>query len=399
MLRRASPLLALLVLVPVIILVAVQADDRPSSRAEGASGVAIRDETSERDPADAARVSKARPPAREVTEEERLDALARARIWRRPSTPVSRAYLGAPAHAPRELACRFVVSTPGGTTPKFDCQLESGEIVRIKYGPGAEIPSEVASTRLLRALGFGADEVTLIERLRCYGCPLEPFVTLHAVDLTRTEPLYERVIDYDEARDFEWVALERKHPARAIESDDVKGWAFFELDTVESAKGGAPRAHVDALRLLAAFLAHWDNKPENQRLVCLSRDWPEGQPCPQPFLMVQDTGAMFGPRKVDLDAWERSPIWSDRVQCAVTLAHLPYDGATFGRAEITERGRQHLGRLLVQLSEAQLTQLFASARFDRRSGVFVGSRPVADWVAAFRAKVHEITDGPPCPRR
>ena len=60
---------------------------------------------------------------------------------------------------------------------------------------------------------------------------------------------------------------------------------------MNSSIGGAPRAHVDALRLLAVFLAHWDNKAENQRLVCLSPTWTKGKPCPQPFLMLQDLGS------------------------------------------------------------------------------------------------------------
>ena len=307
---------------------------------------------------------------------------------------MGRADLGATADP--EFSCKFVISAPGGTTPKFDCELENGETIRIKYGTG-ELPSEVAATRLLRALGFGADEVTLIERLHCYGCPLEPFMTLHAVNLTLSKPLYERVIDYDKSRDMEWVARERKHPARAIKSDDVEGWAFFELDRVDPARGGAPRAHVDSLRLLAAFLAHWDNKPENQRLVCLTDDWAEGSPCPRPFLMVQDAGAMFGPKKVDLEAWTASPIWKDRASCTITLDHLPYDGATFGKAQITEAGRQHLGRLLSQLSDAQLTALFSSARFDQHRAGFDGARPVRDWVNAFKTKVREITEGPRCP--
>ena len=36
------------------------------------------------------------------------------------------------------------------------------------------------------------------------------------------------------------------------------------------------RADLDALRLLARVLAHWDNKSENQRLVCL-----DGPPRPR----------------------------------------------------------------------------------------------------------------------
>ena len=43
-----------------------------------------------------------------------------------------------------------------------------------------------------------------------------------------------------------------------------QGWAWWELKDVN-----APRVDLDALRLLAVFLAHWDNKADNQRLVCM----------------------------------------------------------------------------------------------------------------------------------
>ena len=105
-------------------------------------------------------------------------------------------------------------------------------------------------------------------------------------------------------------------PARAIETEALEGWAFHELDQIDEAKGGAPRAHVDALRLMAVFIAHWDNKSENQRLVCLSQqDWPEGRRCEKPFAMLQDVGGAFGPRKVDLGGWQSAPIWGNRETC------------------------------------------------------------------------------------
>jgi hypothetical protein len=72
------------------------------------------------------------------------------------------------------LDCHFQLSDLGGTTPKFRCALDDGSEVRVKYGFGSEIPAEAAATRLLAVLGFGADRVTLVERLRCYGCPREP---------------------------------------------------------------------------------------------------------------------------------------------------------------------------------------------------------------------------------
>jgi hypothetical protein len=332
-----------------------------------------------------------------VSDAERLDAIARAQVWREPLVPVSQAKLGSDPAAPRMVTCKFKMSALGGTTPKFDCELESGEEVRIKYGSGAEIPSEAAATRLLHALGFGADQVTLVERLRCLGCPAEPFTTMKAVEVTRAEPVYERVIDYGGHREFRWVALERKFSARPIETEKLKGWAFFELDAIDPARGGAPRAHVDALRLVAAFLAHWDNKPENQRLVCLTSPWPADTRCAQPFLMVQDVGAAFGPRKVDLDAWEQAAIWEDRASCTVTMRDLPYDGATFDRRRVTEAGRQFFGTLVGQLSNRQIADLFVGARFDHDRGLLKDARPVHEWVRAFKTRVRTIVEGAPCP--
>ena len=220
--------------------------------------------------------------------------------------------------------------------------------------------------------------MTLIERLRCYGCPAEPFSTMRAVEVTRAEPLYKHAIDYDDHQDFEWVALERKFDARPIESATVEGWAFFELDKVDAGQGGAPRAHVDALRLMAVFLAHWDNKPENQRMVCLAGNWPDGAPCPRPFLMIQDAGATFGPSKVDLDRLgERRDLGRShavhRQPCGTCRTTAPRSA----RCASPKRAAGISRRLLAQLSDRQLTDLFSGARFDKKRGLFSGAHPVA----------------------
>ena len=177
--------------------------------------------------------------------------------------------------------------------------------------------------------------------------------------------------------------------AAPIETEEVEGWAFFELDLIDPKKGGAPRAHVDALRLLAVMLSHWDNKSENQRLVCLSeKDWPEGGKCSKPFAMLQDVGSAWGPRKVDLPEWEAAPIWSDRATCATSMDALPYHGATFTPVKITEAGRQHLGGLLSRLSDRQIEDLFRGARFDQPTGLIgLHASPIPEWVRVFKAKV------------
>jgi hypothetical protein len=332
---------------------------------------------------------------REVSDAERAEMIARARIWQQPRVPVNRASLA--GDTLNEVSCRFKVSELGGTTPKFDCELPDGEEIRVKYGNGPEVPAEAAATHLLRALGFGADEITIVRRLRCYGCPEEPFSTMRAVDITQAEALYKSVVDYKDYEEFAWIALERKFDARPIESGKVEGWSFFELNTIKASEGGAPRAHVDGLRLIAVLLAHWDNKSENQRLVCLSSEWPEDTSCPQPFLLLQDVGATFGPSKLDLEAWQNTPMWEDRAACTISMRDLPFEGATFGQATVTEAGRQFIVGLLRGLSDAQLTELFTYARFAEPRGLFRPTNAVGDWVRVFKTKVRSLSEGSPCP--
>jgi hypothetical protein len=334
---------------------------------------------------------------RTVSMRERADAIARAQVWRPPHMPIGRAVLGADHRAPSMIECRFHLNDLGGTSLKFDCVLPSGNELRVKYGRGGEVPAEAAATRLLTALGFGADTVTMVERLRCFGCPNEPFVASKVVEATGTQSLYERVIDEESFEDFEWAAVEQKFAARPIESESQKGWAFFELDAVDPSKGGAPRAHVDALRLLAVFLAHWDNKSENQRLVCLSETWTQGTPCPEPFLLLQDVGSTFGPNRVDLNAWKASKIWADRKACQVSMDDLPYGGGTFGPTRVSERGRRFLAKLLAELTDAQIADLFAGARFDKPRAALTSTNSIPEWVGVFKTRVRAISEGPPCP--
>jgi hypothetical protein len=329
---------------------------------------------------------------------ERAEALSRAHVWRAPSTPISSAYLGQDASTPRHIDCSFKLKPPSGTTPKFDCVTGDGEEIRVKYGIGAELHAEAAATRLLRALGFGADTVVLVEYLRCFGCPKEPFTTARIVSAMHAENLYARITDEQADEVFPWVAVERRSPFPAIEvADGTTGWAFYELDDVDAAKGGAPRAHIDALRLLAVFLAHWDNKSDNQRLVCLTKDWVAGTPCSSPFLLLHDLGSTFGPRKVDLSDWERAGIWSDRASCTISMRDLPARGATFGSARVGEEGRIFLSRLLASLTDNQLVDLFSGARFDQRRGPLTPQWAAEDWARVFKARLDAIAQGPACP--
>jgi hypothetical protein len=214
----------------------------------------------------------------------------------------------------------------------------------------------------------------------------------------RLDAAYTRWIDYDAYVDFEWVSAERRLEAPAINGPAGKGgWAFHELDKIDPAQGGASRAQVDALRLLAVFLHHWDNKPENQRLVCLAAPGARPGPCPEPFALLQDVGSTFGPHKVNFAHWSERPVWGDPATCELTMKDLPAGGATFTDIRITEGGRRFLAERLGRLSEPQIRGLFTGARFGEFAPLFRSGADVGAWVRAFQHKVREIAERPPCP--
>ena len=320
---------------------------------------------------------------------QRLDMLRRAAFTLQPDFSLHGPASSDPLHRPVP-SCRFVPSELSGTTPKFDCVFAGGDMVKVKYGHDAEIHSEAASTSLLRMLGYAADSVTIVQRLRCYGCPRHPFAAMH---LRRTfhMPFVREEIS-NGYTDFEWVSVERKFPAVAIETEMIAGWEWRELD-----RSIAPRAEVDAFRLLAAFLAHWDNKSQNQRLVCLDSlsgrsGQPEGGQCERPLAMIQDAGASFGPLKVNLARWRDLPVWYDRTTCMLSMRALPFEGATFEDVQISEDGRALLAHRLGAVSDAQVERLFADARFPQFQAGTGDERDLKAWTQAFKSRVQQIAD-------
>jgi hypothetical protein len=339
-----------------------------------------------------------------VNPAQRAAAFRSAQVWARPSTPVAQASLK--SNPPGEgtfresddINCRLVVKAMSGTTPKFDCELPDGDVIRVKYGRGnPELHAEVAATRLLAALGFGADRMYVVRRIRCAGCTSFPFQSLRCLAETGLERgCFPRGIDYSSVAEFDYAVIERRLKGRRIEATPDQGWAWYELDQIKTSAGGAPGAHVDALKLLAVVIAHWDNKAENQRLICLPGGDQRDGGCSRPLAMIQDLGASFGPTKLDLHNWRTSGVWSDPRTCAVSMKHFPWGGATFPEQRISEEGRIFLLRLLEQLSAAQLEELFAGARIEQLDGITAEARQPKAWAAALLDKVRQIRAAGPC---
>ena len=318
----------------------------------------------------------------------RNDALSRARIFRDEVFDASSIdFVSDPNSGvidPQLTTCKYKPDEVSGTTPKFDCELPDGDKIKVKYRFTKEIPSEIVATRLLHGLGFGADRVSRVQMVRCYGCPFQPFHVRSLAELVGLTGVLDRNINYTRYRDFHHVSAERNLDGEAIEVGKERGWSFHELKHINEARGGATRAEVDALRLMAVFLHHWDNKTANQRLICADSTTAD---CKHPLAMIQDAGSDFGPKKVELDNWQSRPIWSgDGSQCVLSMKGMPYNGGTFEDVAISEGGRRLLGERLRQLSQEQIGALFTAAGLD----------DAPRWVSAFQEKVRQIVERAPC---
>ena len=291
----------------------------------------------------------------------RDDAFVRAHVWSEPATPISQFDFSAnPAGGfaiAEEVSCRFVVQKLSGRTQKFHCQLPDGRIVKVKYGAeNAELQAEVAGTRLLRALGFSADDMFVVRAVRCDGCPPFPFHSLKCNERLNLPGLcFGGPLAPDGEKTFAAAVIERRIQGTIVEGYEDQGWSWFELGRIDASKGGATRAELDAFRLMAMLLAHWDNKGPNQRLICPNGRQRADGGCAAPVAMIQDLGATFGPVRVDLPSWQATPIWRDRRTCTISMRTLPYAGATFPDVQISEAGPTHaawLARTAVAIAVA-----------------------------------------------
>jgi hypothetical protein len=267
------------------------------------------------------------------------------------------------------VECNYLDKKLDGNSPKFACVIGKDDEVKVKFGGNnGEVFGEVLATRLLWALGFGAD--------RMYP---------------------------DKESRFDPAIIERRMEGIEWPREGKQGWSWEELDRVDAESGGAPRSQRDALKLLAVFLQHTDSKPEQQRIVCLNPAPTARDSCTNPFLMLNDVGLTFGRANrsnandagsVNLIAWRRTPVWRRDNTCE---GNLPKSlTGTLNNPMIGEEGRRFLANLLLLLSDRQLHDLFEAARVELRlrapGTASSGFATIDEWVSAFKEKRSQIVD-------
>ena len=323
----------------------------------------------------------------------RLDAIRHAQVWEPTDVASMNLRIGPNGHgsfAPDEtIHCKYADKVMSGNSPKFTCIIPPDDELKVKFGrENGEVYAEVAATRLFWALGFPADRMYPV-RVLCAGCPARK-------ETTRDEATGTIV--------FDPASIERKLKGRAIETSPDSGWAWPELDKVDEKAGGASRAQRDALRLLAVFVQHTDNKAAQQRLLCTDENAAgEYGGCEHPVMMVNDLGQTFGRSNlfnrdhvgsVNLEKWAGAHVWTDASHCIGDLP--PSQTGTLDNPQISEAGRKFLSDLLMRLSDAQLRDLFDVARFAERDESNNRRGAVEEWVSAFKKKRGEIASAT-CP--
>lgn len=321
--------------------------------------------------------------------ESRASLIARAQVWM-PTNVAAMAVKTGPAEPGTfpflaTVPCEYSTTKLSGRSPKFACKVAPGDEAKVKFGgANGEVYAEVAATRLLWTLGFGADRMYPV-RVLCRRCP----------------PEFGGVEQSDGNRLFDPAVIERKMPGDNLLLT-VDSWSWQELETVDEKAGGAPRAHRDALKLLAVFIQHTDSKPEQQRLMCLDDGETDSQPCAHPFMLLQDVGVTFGQANrfnanstgsMNFSEWSRTPVWKDATKC---IGNLPKSfTGTLDNPAISEEGRRFLADLLGNLSDNQLRDLFEVSRANLRlrspTNPKSGVASIDDWVDVFKRKREEIT--------
>ena len=325
----------------------------------------------------------------EGDDESRKSLIVRSKVWHRIDTRSLNLKTGPAADdgfTVREtIQCDYLDKALTGRSPKFACRTANGDELKVKYldanSKNGEVYGEVLGSRLLWALGFGADRMYSV-RVICHGCPEK----------------IGGVLRENGDRIFDPAVVERK-----LGRELADQWSWDELDQVQTAKGGATEAERDALKLVAVLLQHSDSKAVQQRIVCLDSAADKKAPCPEPLMLISDVGITFGravalnqqPRaSVNLKEWSELPVWKDGNGCVGNLS-----GSWTGTLKdpvIGEAGRKFLADLLTQLSDEQLRGMFEAARVQLRprepQRAESGFPTVDEWVGAFKDKRRQIVE-------
>lgn len=325
--------------------------------------------------------------------------------------------------------------------------LGEADEVKVKYGSGigsqTDNYTEVASTRLLWALGFPADKMFTTMKTICFDCPSQdPFAQdfgnaprKAGSEFKFDHAVIEKKFDSKTIEDFTRQKYHAERFKNRSMSWGYSGWDFgqvqknlvpkikreltsaqtsginledefnkgFEGSGTTGLSGALSRAvHFEALTLAASLIWHMSNDEHQHRLVCAKASITPDGLCGDPILVMQDVGSVFGGSgflgknsKGDLKKWAGNSIFKDTKKCELNLKL-----GTMGRAQLSTEGVRFFANLLNSLDDLRLRAIFKAARFDVMNGGGSGKVSIDAWISALKVKRAEIDQAARigCPR-
>jgi hypothetical protein len=298
---------------------------------------------------------------------------ATAVLWRNPGNIRSRDLYYGPGSREQAPAppFRFIKEDKEGGMPKFDVEDARGVKWRVKLGPEAQ--SETASSRLVWAVGYNAEEAYYIDRARIDGM--------------------RRLSRGQKYVDGEFVRGARFEPRRKnIERGKEWSWSKNPF------KGSR---ELNGLKTIMVLLNNWDTFNKNNKIL-----YPEGSN--EALYTVSDLGATLGAvggfggsrSKSNVRDYERSrfvrKLDGGQVKFdydlkpkkfgLISIVYPPYffrqRNATNRMQKVPVEDASWIGSQLAQLSDDQLRDGFRAAGYDRAT--------TEAYVRSLRRRINEL---------
>jgi hypothetical protein len=287
---------------------------------------------------------------------------AKAVLWREPTDLESRNLLwgvGGPEHAPHPGVFTFIKEDLNGSNPKYVVHDDAGVKWKLKLGPEAK--PEVASTRLIWAVGYFTNEDYFLSEVRVVEMPEH---------LHRGKNLFARDGTVHNVR------LKREE-----KSEPKAGTWKWKRDPFTGER------EWNGLRVLMAMINNWDVKDSNNSVYETART---ASGNPEEIYLVSDLGASFGTpgfvpgyheARGNLQTYSSSKfltkITADHVSFATPARpalvvllnpfdylyrmHLRWVGRTIPRSDA-----KWMGSMLARLSPNQLCDAFRAAGYSEQ---------------------------------
>ncbi len=219
---------------------------------------------------------------------------------------------------------------------------------RPPYRKARDMYTEVASTRLLWALGYPAQPAYTTAGVVCHGCPEDD--AFRQKGSRRTMVYVDAMVDrpYPDALELSTWSVK-----------DVADQVYWKEWPIQK------RVYFDGLIVLAGLIHHRSNARQQNSLVCLARPGSGCAPDAETFMLFADLGSTFGAphAKGQHSSWIEHPAWADARSCRVYLPWKDMPPAA-SHLQITEAGRRFILERIGRLTDDHLRAVFRAARFE-----------------------------------